>query len=397
VLRHAVTTVEFYKNIIPYSEFLQLDKNPLLAYEKIPYLSKQQVSESNGKLLSNKKGKMVFKGGTSGTTGTPLTLFQDLKSINIESAFIERQLHWAGYEHGDRQAWIRGDMIVPIGVKDPPFWRKNSVDNMMMYSSYHLSEENMPAYIESLSDFDPVIIQAYPSSISIIAQYLKSHGLKYRGKSLKGVVTSSESLTTDQRDIITKVFQCKVFDWYGQFERVAAIGTCTMGNYHIMSDYSYTELVSVGGSMYEIVGTSYNNTVMPLIKYRTGDYVNIRNLNAQCNCGLSFPVIDKIHGRNDDYVMSFDGVKIGRLDHIFKGAKGVLEAQIVQNKKRCIEINIVAGSDFNNTSIQLIEKNVADRLGEKMNIKFNLLDNIPRTQNGKFRAVICNLKNNVKD
>jgi hypothetical protein len=38
-----------------------------------------------------------------------------------------------------------------------------------------------------------------------------------------------------------------VFDWYGQAERVAAIGTCEHGSYHVLTDYSGVALLERAG------------------------------------------------------------------------------------------------------------------------------------------------------
>src|SRR6266513_227738 len=177
-------------------------------------------------LISERKQGPLFSGSTSGTTGAPLGLSQDLAAINRENAFIWRQLTWAGLHRGDRRAWMRGDMIVPATQEKPPYWRVNRAENMLMLSSYHLSESAAPSYLDSLARFDPVVIQAYPSSIGFLATWMLSAGVRYGGRSLRGIVASSETLSDIRRGEIERAFGCAVFNWYGQFERVAAIGTC---------------------------------------------------------------------------------------------------------------------------------------------------------------------------
>ena len=154
---------------------------------RLPLLTKQDVVKAGLALVARRAGLLRFKGTTSGSTGLSLTGYRDLRSIRYENAFIARQLSWAGMRRGDRRAWIRGDMVVPAGQGCPPFWRLNRADNMLMLSSFHLSEAHSPAYIAALEHFDPVIIQAYPSSIAFLARYLDGSGRRYRGRSLKGI------------------------------------------------------------------------------------------------------------------------------------------------------------------------------------------------------------------
>ncbi|MCL4748465.1 MAG: phenylacetate--CoA ligase family protein, partial [Burkholderiaceae bacterium] len=100
---------------------------------------------------------------------------------------IWRQLEWAGLRRGDRRAWLRGDLVVPADAAGPPFWRMNHAENMLMLSSYHLAESNVPAYIAAMERFDPIVIQAYPSSIAFLAKWLDAAGRTYGGTALKGI------------------------------------------------------------------------------------------------------------------------------------------------------------------------------------------------------------------
>src|SRR5258708_39691265 len=143
-----------------------------------------------------------------------------------------------------------------------------------MLCSYHLSESGAPAYLDSLSRFDTVVTQAYPSTVGFLATWMLSAGTRYRGSSLRGIVTSSESLSDVRRREIESAFGCRVFDWYGPFERVAAIGTCEQGRHHLLSDYSYVEMLPADDGVFELVGTGFNNVSMPLIRYRCCDLVH---------------------------------------------------------------------------------------------------------------------------
>lgn len=361
------------------------------AIANLPLITKGDVREGGKSLISERKQGPLFPGSTSGTTGTPLNLYQDLPAINRENAFIRRQLTWAGLRRGDRRAWMRGDMIVSAAQQQPPYWRLNRTENMLMLSSYHLSEAAAPAYVDSLALFDPVVIQAYPSSIGFLATWMLSTGTRYRGRSLRGIVTSSETLSEIRRREIESAFGCRVFDWYGQFERVAAIGTCEQGRHHLLSDYSYVEMLPADDGLFELVGTGFNNLSMPLIRYRCGDLVRPAPPNEHCACGRSFPLIEQVIGRVDDPIQLTDGRSIGRLDHIFKDVEGILEAQIRQERRDAVTILVVPGTGFNDRTRHTLHSNARHRLGEGIALEIRLVDAIPRTGNGKFKGVVCNV------
>lgn len=388
LLTHAVLHVPFYRALGLANNILDAKPGEVLA--TFPLIDKTIVREQNTRFMAENARRPLFKGSTSGTTGTPLVLYQDLAAINRENAFIWRQLHWAGFKSGNRRAWIRGDLVAPADQTDPPFWRMNYADNMLMLSSYHLSNDYAEAYIAALERFNPLIIQAYPSSIVFLARWLDAKGRDYGGSSLKGIVTSSETLAPESITLIERRFGARVFDWYGQFERVAAIGTCEHGRQHIVSDYSFVELLPAEDGLYEIVGTGFNNFAMPLIRYRTGDFVRLAAGDI-CPCGRSFPVIATVLGRTSDAVKLPDGRSVGRLDHIFKGVDGILEAQIRQDRLDRIDIYVVPAASFTTVVAEKLRANARERLGQSINIEVHTVSSIDRTKNGKLREVICNV------
>ena len=390
VLAFATRHVPFYRDLV-LAEAIA-DATPSEALEAFPVIDKASVRDNADRFVAENAKRPLFKGSTSGTTGSPLSLLQDLDAINRENAFIWRQLTWAGLKRGNRRAWIRGDLVVPYEIDSPPFWRKNHAENMLMFSSYHLSEQSAGCYVHALARFDPVLIQAYPSSIGFLARWMALSGQRYRGESLKGIVTSSEMLDADTKTVIEDRFGCRVFDWYGQFERVAAIGTCEQGRQHIVSDYSFVELLPTEDGLFEIVGTGFNNLAMPLIRYRTGDYARLDDETTRCGCGRRFPLVASVRGRADDIVKLPDGRHVGRLGHIFKGVDGILEAQIRQDRIDRINILVVpaAGYDGPPAESRLLA-NARERLGSTVQIRVAVVDSIERTSSGKLRVVVCNV------
>ncbi|EGR4173859.1 phenylacetate--CoA ligase family protein, partial [Vibrio cholerae] len=371
VLENACQNVLFYGR-------LGLANSPIQAF---PYLDKTVLRSEHEQFISQMKPSVVVKGATSGTTGTPLTILQDMRSVIREQAFIARQLSWAGYRQGDKRAWIRGDMVVPLSQKQGPFWRYSWFEQMIVLSSFHLTPQAMPNYLQAMVDFGVDIIQAYPSSIAALARYLEANQTYYPAK-LKSIITSSESLSEEDRQVIETRFKCKIFDWYGLFERVAAIGECEHHRYHLLTDYSQVELLDAGQDRYELVGTNFNNHYFPLIRYKTGDHVHLSE-NEACPCGRVFPVIKRIEGRVGDYLVGEDGQKIHILNHIPKGVNGLLATQFLQKDVNKITVLVVVESRvFDMTQEEILIKNTKDRIGKNICVEIVKVDSIPKTKNG---------------
>lgn len=382
--RRVQELLEFARRHVPYYR----ERTGGTDLKQWPLLDKAAVRAAGRSMLAARRNGPLFESGTSGTSGSPLRLWQDLAAVNRENAFVWRQLEWAGLERGERRAWLRGDMIVPAAQREPPYWRLNRAENMLMLSSYHLAESSAAAYLEALEAFDPAVIQAYPSSIGFLASWMLAGGTRYRGAALCGIVTSSEILSVERRRDVSLAFGCPVLDWYGQAERVAAVGTCERGRYHLIADYAHVELLPAGDGTFELAGTGFNNFAMPLIRYRTGDFVRPAPAGERCVCGRTFPLIEAIAGRDDDALRLPDGRTIGRLDHVFKGLSGIVEAQIRQERADAVAVLVVAAPGYGEATRRALLANLRERLGDGVALEIRRVDAIARGANGKLRGVV---------
>jgi phenylacetate-CoA ligase len=283
---------------------------------------------------------------TSGTSGTPLRLVQTLGAVIREEGFVQRQLRWIGWRPGQRRAWIRGDLVCADRPPDGRYWCHDLLGRMLLMSSYHLSEATIGAYIDALERYDPVVLHAYPSSVAALAAWLEAHGRRYRGRALRGVLTSSETLEPGVRALVERAFGVRVYDWYGQAERVAAIGTCEQGRYHVLTDYGGVELLHGEDGLAELVGTTLNNPAMPLQRYRTGDRV-LPGDGAPCPCGRVFPTVQAVIGRQERSVTLPDGRIVARLDRVFQGQdRHLIEGQVLYANDGSFRLRVVAGAAF---------------------------------------------------
>lgn len=358
-----------------------------------PLLTKQDVRQHPQRLLRPRRFGSLIRTTikTSGTSGTPLTIVQSLGNMVREEGFVYRQLRWIGWRPGQRRAWIRGDIVCADQPADRRYWCRDWVGNMLMMSSYHLSKDTIGAYIDALEAFEPVVIHAYPSSIAALAAWLNAHGRRYAGTALRGVMTSSETMEPAVRAAVEQAFGVRVFDWYGQSERVAAIGNCEHGSYHVLTDYSGVALLGTDRpDAWELVGTSLNNLAMPLIHYRTGDTVVIIDEGAEraCPCGRVFPTIKSVLGRQEQVITLPDGRMIGRLDRIFQGHdRHLVEGQVAYRGNGRFVLRVVAADGWSDAdAAAMVDKFLLRVPG--VDVTVEQVTAIPRGRNGKFSFVV---------
>ena len=396
IVRHAYEHVPYYHELFNHHG---IHPNKFAGREhldKIPILTKETIKKRLPDLLSRAyPKKSVHEGHTSGTTGSPLTVFYSRDMLAMNYAALDRQYRWSGtnmQRGGDRVAVIRGNIIVPLTQKHPPFWRFNRVHNQLLLSNFHLAPETLGSYFEALRDFEPRVLDGYPSSVYVLAKVLLNRGERLP---LRAVLTSSETLFDFQREAIETAFECKVFDYFGAAERVTFAVECDRHEgHHLCSEYGITEILDENqtamplGSEGYIVGTTLHNEAMPLIRYRSSDRTAIKP--DLCSCGRQLPLMHDVATKAEDLVRLRDGRLISPsvLTHPFKPLDSIEASQIVQTDFDRLVIRIIPGPDYSEHDSSHLIRELKARLGEDMRIEIELTDGLPRTASGKFKWVI---------
>lgn len=394
VIKTAYNEVPYYKKLFDF-EGIKADRiNDYSDLLTIPYLEKQTIRDYEKELISTKYDvKRLFKICTTGTTGTPLNIYCNNNVRQINYAFYDRWLQTLHIDPREAKATIGGRLVVPIEQKKEPYWRRSWFQNNTYFSSYHFLYENMKSIINELERFKPCYIDAYPSSVYTLAQYIVNNNINIKNK-LKAIITSAETLFDDMRETIEQAFKSPVFDQYGSAEMCVFIAQCSCGSYHVHSDYSVVEFINEqgepaqGGEEAEIVCTSLINPVMPLIRYKIGDMVTLSS--DTCSCGLPFPVVANVMGRSDDYIQTPEGRRVGRLSPVLKSLP-IKEAQYIQDDIDSLTVVIVPDNGYTDDTEHKVVKELRKRLGYSIDLQFDYTERISRGKGGKYRSIISNV------
>jgi phenylacetate-CoA ligase len=356
-----------------------------------PVISKETLLQHRDKLYPNagKRGLFDALGKTSGTTGTPLAVFRTPASILLENAFLKRHWEWGGFVSGMRRATLRGDLVVPVDRARPPFWFRNRFNNQLLVSSRHLREDCVDAIIDALERFAPEMLQAYPSTAFTLAQFLAQRN---RRLDIPVIFTASEPLYPHQRELIEDRIGARVMDMFGMAERVAFATECEFGSTHVNPDYSYVELVDADGrparDVGYIVGTTFHNLKMPLVRYRLSD--RTRWVAGTCRCGRAFPMIEPVNGKLEDSIFGSGGALVSPsvLALAFKGVQNIRKSQVAQVAHESWEIRLVPAPAFGADDRQKVVDNIHNLIDPGVKVRVVLKDEIPCTASGKFQWVV---------
>lgn len=359
--------------------------------KRLPILTKGQVQDNLKEFVSENIPENEREiTHTSGSTGGGLRFAATRYSIMEQFSIYWRYLGWHGLNLDTWRGYFGGRSVVPVRQNRPPFWRDNFPGRQIIFSGYHMSVDNLHYYVDEINKRRPPWLVGYPSLIALLADYLinRKESLKYK---LEGIALSSENLMPHQIEKIKKAFGLKPIQDYGQAEAVANISECERGNMHVDEDFSAVEFIPMpDDDCYRLIGTNFTNPATPLIRYDTRDVVSLSK--QKCDCGRPGRVVKNIDGRKEDYVILKNGVRIGRMDHVFKDSVNIREAQLYQSIPGHIEVRIVKGSKYDKKDENQMMYELRKRLGDDTEININYVNQLQRTPRGKLRFVLSNIK-----
>lgn len=349
---------------------------------KLPILTKDMLKK-HGKELLTCKEKGLIKNHTSGTTGTPLTVYQDWKSVWKEQAYFVCYRKRCGYNYGEPMVSLRGNL-----TRDE-ISMKIHVSNTLFLSSYNINSKTAETYHRLIERHHPKAIEGYPSSLYSLALVLKDKGLECH---IPVAFTSSETLFDYQRKLIEKIFHTQVYDHYGTTERTIRLEESFDHN-------GYFEDPGYGIEEYyddHIISTSLINDIFPLIRYKTDDRIVLKEGINKSSQGFidNAGGIERVVGRTDDILVCKDDSMVTRVDFIEKG-EHIKACQWIQNEKGKLEIRIVPDEGFTNKDVDFVIEETLKRCGHgNMDIttKVCSMDEMIFSKRGKFKLIVNNLQ-----
>lgn len=389
ILAHAVGHVPYYARIA--DRTCHPDRDPISFLKSLPMVDKGTIraNPDDFRCTSRFRSKRVTTGGS---TGQPLVFFMDrFVTRQTEKAFMFDQWKRAGYRFGDPIFNLRGRM-----PSTGRFIHHDRMFNIHSASSLDLNRATLDDYVSAINKLHPRFLHGYPSTMYQLATLMEHSGKRLQF-SPAAVFCGSEKLFPYQKERIEAVFECRTYHWYGHSEYLALGGGCECSDIlHFFPQYGYTELIpsgvrdELGRELFEIVATGFNNPVMPLIRYRTGDFA-IPAASGGCRCGRNYLLIDEVVGRQQEFLVDAKLTLISATSLIFgqhfAAFEGLESIRLHQKRPGEIDIIMVKGPRFHDALLRDMRHRILDLLGSRMSVRFLFAANTEKTVIGKARLV----------
>ena len=252
----------------------------------------------------------------------PFTTKQDLRD-NYPYGLVGRSLDDAIRIHSTICSWANmiARNLYMVGCRKSDIFQNSSGYGMFtgglgfQYGAEWLGAMTVPAaagntkrQIKFIKDFGTTVLHAIPSYAIYMAEAIKDEGIDPKDLKLHTLCIGAEPHTEEQRRRIERVLGVKAYNSFGMTEMNGpgvAFECKNQVGMHLWEDNYIVEIVDPDtlepvpdGVMGEMVLTTLDRDMMPILRYRTRDLTRI--IPGECSCGRTHRRIDRIKGRTDD-------------------------------------------------------------------------------------------------
>ncbi len=390
LLRHAHLTTPYYR---------ELFKTESTHISQIPPLEKKNIREQLDRLCSEAvpQGQRI-KNATGGSTGAPLTFYQDRNYWNQRNLSVYYFDQWAGWDFGESQLIVWGALSDVEGNGNWKHQLSNFWRNHYWLNGFHLTDATMRRAFQQMDRCHPQTILAYPSSLYQFAMYLFDNDLVPKWN-LKGIITSAEMLHSHYRSLAETIFGTKIYNRYGGREVGLIAMECAEGRMHINCHDLYLEIDS--SDPYTIPGdiliTQLNNYAMPFIRYRIGDMGRLSN--EVCPCGNQLPILAELLGRSTATFRTRAGTLIhaGYFTQQFYDVIGLVQFQLIQETLKHCVLKVVVNTQWTEAANRYMVQKIQGALGADVTVTVKFMKEIPLPASGKREFTISKVETSRND
>ncbi len=402
IINHAYKTCPFYSKSFKAAGITpSIIKSPEDML-RIPLLSKGDIQNYLDDLKSNAfTDKDLIRDKTGGSTGSPLIFFYNKDRLASRQAAAMRHDNWTTWHIGKKMAVLWGAVSDLSGFNSI----KGKIRNLLLsrkviLDTSSISEEKIWKFVHQLKKHNPKYFLAYANSMALFAKFVRDNNIT--GIHPSAIITSAEVLTPEDRELIEKVFGCKIFNRYGCREFSVIASECSYHTgMHINAENLYIEFVRNGkhvkpGEIGDVIVTDLLNYGMPFIRYKIGDMGS--PIDMTCPCGRGLPLMDMVSGRVTDFIITPDkklisGVAIAT--YVITNISGIKQIQFIQDTKEQVKIKLAKNNEFSEETLNKLNSNIIRFLGDKIKTEIEYVDNIPLEKSGKYRFSISKVSTSL--
>lgn len=371
--------IKYVKENVPF--YMNINAN---TFEEFPVVNKVMMKEDMS--LFRSRGDITISKirHTSGSTGIPFEIMQDSRKAKRIQAEVIYYREITGDELGNKFINLISPSRLEVHSKLSSFKQ-----NVLNFDVTNMDEQTLQKLYKLLNKKNNVsYMLGYTSALEKIADFIETNNLK-TNFSLKAIVGSSEVMTDQVMQRLSKIFKCRVYDRYSNEDNGFIAQTdginhdfyVNRGSYYIEILKLDKDVLAEENEIGRIVITDYYNYSQPFLRYDTGD---LGSYSYRFVNGTKRYVLTKLAGRMSDIVYGNNNQPISTfaIGCAFETFSKIKQYQLIQEDKNSFIINIIDPNRYydNDEYVQVLKELV----GNNINVEINYKDTIPTLNSGSL-------------
>ncbi len=372
--------VPFYNNILARIPNDEINHSPFAILKELPIITKKDFYEYGDDIISKRRIKFILN-KTGGSSGNPFFYRIDIESVSRLKAYsIYFWRKSFKYNYGDEIISIGGSSLNgKVNFKKKIY---NKLQNKTAIEGGLIDSKDYINFISKLTNNTEIVIYAYPSALSYFVSRFIEKNIHINTR-IKGIVTTSEQLLNNSRELIENYFGVPIFNQYGARDGGIIASECEN---HDGFHYNFQDCIIETDSESNLILTNLNSYSMPFVKYLVGDIGVI--VNEPCECGLPLPRIKSLLGRTRDLINLNNKTIHGSVfNKIFYKYKSIFQYQIIKRSNiLLIKVKTINNEKLNNEAEIISDLNKI--INEELLIKIQYTNDFEYNQAGKIKTII---------
>lgn len=370
-------------------------------FRTIPLLTRADIHNAGDALFNTElpPGQYQWReSGSSGFSGPPVTIRKTEANEIFHAALNLREHVWQQRDFSGSFAAIRrfpaGVAMGPDGATAERWVACLETGPSQALNSAFTTLSEQIAWLQRTQ---PAYVFSYASLLQGLALGCERDGIGMPW--LKGLLSFGEVLTPAQRADCQRVFGLAPTDAYSASEVGVIAIECpdVPACLHVQSESALVEILDAQGCPCpvgvpgRVVVTDLHNLVTPMIRYEIGD---LAEWGEPCRCGRGLPVLRRIVGRmlcllrlpnGDTLIPDIERQELHRLAPI-------RAVQVIQRSFTRMEVRLAVDRVLTDKEQDAVSRAILHGLHDRdFALDFVLLDDIPRSEGGKFEAFRCEI------
>lgn len=395
IVEYAARTVPYYREFFAREGIDPRQIKGARDLDRLPVLDKELVRAQPDLFLSEApeaRGALSFL--TSGSTGSPIQVYHDRRSLLANIPFGEREREpvnricssfrpkelYVGYETSTFKKVVA-------------FYAANALLPVAPQRQFVSLSEPIERIAAIANEVRPDVLVGYGGWIDLFFRTVAASGIEIRHP--KMVMYMGEALPPGARAHIEGTFGVPVLSRYNAVEAFKIGFYCEQRTgFHLHEDLCHVRIVKSDGQpagpkeQGEVVISNLVNKASVLLNYPIGDVASL-SLEA-CSCGRTFRLLSELEGRIEDILPLAGGgfVHPRTVWQVFKSDRDVLQYQLTQHEMQRFELTLATVDETAfQAALQRALPELRRLLGPEAIIEANRREGVSLRSGVKFRAV----------